>query len=260
MATFVGSLNLWCFLLYLFVIGAHGQCSIQNLRVNSLTSSSIGVAWDCNENDNEFRVKYQFLNSKQCNDGINSHSFDQINTDWIVYPNTTINYQIYSNSTYLVTVQSRKWRQDRFVLGVEHEGINFTTPEAMVLTVSGINSYKSMQATWNAVPDRCLHFEYQLLLEDGAVVKEGIVSNSDILISGLECDTNYIFRLRYKMITKSEPWSDWFSTPHRTYFHDASESHVRVKAVTSNSATFIWQPLQCNNKTYTIEYHYELQL
>ncbi|XP_072024557.1 uncharacterized protein [Amphiura filiformis] len=241
--------------------------TISDLRV-TVYSSYFHVSWDTDDANAEFQVIYQVAEDGLCGDSAGSGELEnpsyRRHTKWIRNNAIILIYVtdgLYANSTYWITVQSRLFDDDgQIIYRPQHSGVTATTAEALVFQTARY-SYKSMRATWNGVPDSCLRFEYQLLQnEDGAVVKEGIVSNTDILIHGLECDTSYQFLLRYTMNAKSGPWSDWVSTTHRTYFPDQSESRVRVKAVTPSSATFIWQPLQCHSKTYTIEYHYELQL
>ncbi|XP_072024558.1 uncharacterized protein [Amphiura filiformis] len=243
------------------------QSRVQNLRVRDFSQGYVSITWDTTDFQSEFQVIYQLLKSGLCSesagDGKLDVNFNRRTTSWTSFRQRILYYiddGLYANSTYLITVQSRVFDGSQYVYRPQHSGVIITTAEEIKLQISSYNNYQSVKATWNAIPDSCLNFQYVLLKPDGTIVKEGTVTTTDIILIHLECDTDYQFKMRYTMNMETSPWSNWLDQYLRTPFPDPSEFHVRVKAITPRSVTFTWQPLQCNSKTYTTEYHYELQL
>ncbi|XP_072024555.1 protogenin B-like [Amphiura filiformis] len=266
MAEFIGSLSLWCYLVYIFVIGVHGQCTVQDFRA-STRSTYLRLDWSCDQDNNEFQVKYQLLRTGQCNGGENDDSvLDQINTEWLFNEKRIYLYyvreQIYANATYRFAVQPRVWQQDRFEYGVE-SSINVSTAEALIVD-GRYRSPSTGHFEWNPYPYICVNngvveYEYQLIRADGNITQEGVTNATELDVPNLECDTDYRFHVTYRTDIGTGPLTwDTISVPLSA---DSQAPIVQLNATSNTSLSFTWNERPpCNAKIdIVVAYPYELR-
>ena len=97
------------------------------------------LLWDCDQPDSEFDVTYQLIKTGMCdtdNETLPSRSFP---VDIITPVRVGYRYELdvfksdldmYANSTYLFTVQSKQWQPGSgYIYGLCHDSVNITTPE-----------------------------------------------------------------------------------------------------------------------------------
>ena len=115
-----------------------GRSEKQNLELID-SGDRFTLLWDCIQPESEFDVTYQLIKTGVCdtdNDTLYSRPFP---VDIITPVRVGYRYELdvfqsdldmYANSTYLFTVQSKQWQPGRgYVNGLCHDSVNITTPE-----------------------------------------------------------------------------------------------------------------------------------
>ena len=97
------------------------------------------LLFDCNLPESEFDVTYQMIKTEMCDTDNETVSSRPLLVDVITPVRVGYRYELdifksdldmYANSTYLFTVQSKQWQPGSgYVYGLCHESVNTTTPE-----------------------------------------------------------------------------------------------------------------------------------
>ena len=115
-----------------------GRSEKQNLELRD-SGDRFTLLWDCNEPDSEFDVIYRLIKTGICDTDNETLSSRPFTVDIITPVRVGYRYELhvfksdldmYANSTYLFTVQSKRWQPDSgYIYGLCHDSVNITTPE-----------------------------------------------------------------------------------------------------------------------------------
>ena len=116
-----------------------GTYEKQNLELRD-SHDRFTLLWDCNQPQSEFDVTYQLIKTGMCgtdNETLPSRPFHvDIRTPVRVGYRYKLDVfksdlNMYVNSTYLFTVQSKQWQPDTgYIYGLCQESVNISTPES----------------------------------------------------------------------------------------------------------------------------------